>query len=475
MSGIDGIRPYKGDKPYIFVSYAHLDKDRIAGILRRLIEAGYRVWYDEGIDPGTEWDANIATHIEGCSSFVAFISANYLNSDNCKDELNFARDLRKERLLVYLEDTQLPSGMAMRLNRLQAIHRYTYSDPEAFYEKLFSVPHFEQCRGPKPTPPASTEPSLEYVPAKAPRIVVFGVGGAGLNTLNRMVDEGLKGVTTIAVNTDMQALSHSKADAQILIGMRATKGLGAGANPEIGRQAAEESRDAIIEALRDADMAFITCGFGGGTGTGAAPVIARIARDMDILTLGVVSLPFRFESRSRTENARAGLVAMQQSADMVVVLHNDKLLDIIPRNTTMSDSFRLADQTLYQGVRAISDLAVSPGIVKLEMNDLRSALRSRGLGYIGVGVATGAHRVQDAARQAVANPLLGTSLGDARQVLVNITADSSLTVAEVDDASGLIAASVDSRAAMALGTAVDDDLNDAARVIIFATDIKNPA
>ncbi|MCR4884132.1 MAG: TIR domain-containing protein [Clostridiales bacterium] len=225
---MDGMKPYRGDKPYIFISYAHRDRERIAPILRQLISLRYRVWYDEGIDPGTEWDNNIATHIEGCTFLFAFISANYLQSDNCKDELNFARDLQKERLLIYLEDVKLPLGMAMRLNRLQAIHQYTYTRQEDFYDKLVSVPDLGVCQDP---PPQHTEPS-ETAPGNLPRIKVIGVGGAGCNIVNRLMDYGPKLVEYIAVNTDKQSLSHSRAPVRVLIGEKETKGLGAAGSAE---------------------------------------------------------------------------------------------------------------------------------------------------------------------------------------------------------------------------------------------------
>ena len=424
-----------------------------------MIGAGYRVWYDEGIDPGTEWDYNIASHITGCASFVAFISANYLASDNCKDELNYARDLQKERLLIYLEDVSLPMGMAMRLNRLQAIHQYTYADPEAFYEKLFSVPHFDACR--------DTEPAYAYAADKPISIKIIGVGGCGCNTVSRIIKTRAPGVEYIAVNTDSQGLSAAEADQKLLAAegreiMKMGESLDALEQRMLGRY-----RQKITDMLSGADLVFVTCGLGGMAGSGLTPAIAAIAREMGILTVGVVSMPFRFE-RNRVEIARGAMEKLRQNADTLVVLHNDQLMSM-GAGMTMSAAFALADETLCQGVQGIADLLTAPGIVALDFEDLRANLKDRGIGYIGVGLSNGPQRAAQAAAQAVANPMLVNGLGQARSVLVNITADDSLSLAEVDTVSQAVQSAASGSAQVALGTALDSGMQRSACVIVIAT------
>ena len=465
MKEIIGIKPYQGGEPYIFVSYAHRDRDRIEVILRRLFASGYRIWYDEGIDPGTEWDNNIASHIEGCGCLLAFISANYLNSDNCKDELNFARDLQKDRLLVYLEDVRLPLGMAMRLNRLQAIHQYVYAEQEELYEKLLSVPMFERCLGVGP----AVEPSPMPVQKAERRIKVIGVGGAGNNIVARMMEKPVDGVEHIAVNSDAEALDKIAANKKLFLNIdRRTEW-----TPENIRTVCEDAvkrqREEIAGLLSGADIAFLTCGLGGFTGTGAVAAIAAVAREMGILTVGVASTPFSFEGSSRDKIAKAGLEWLKQHADTLVILHNDRLLSVIPRGMTMADAFRFSDETLIQGVRSIADLIARPGIVRLDFDVLCEAIRGKGLAYLGVGLGEGPGSIVDAARKAIDNPLLETRLKSARSVLVNVTGTDSMSVDEINQAAGLIHAAAGADAGVVLGTATDEDMGDQARVMIIAT------
>ena len=239
-------------------------------------------------------------------------------------------------------------------------------------------------------------------------IKVVGVGGAGTNAVNRMVDANLQGVDFIAINTDNQALALSKAQTKIQIGEKLTKGLGAGANPEVGQKAAEESREEIADTLKGSDLVFITCGMGGGTGTGAAPVIAEIARDMGILTIGVVSKPFLFEGRQRMRNAEAGIERLKAHVDTLVVVPNDRLLSVVTKGTTMTEAFRIADDTLRQGIQGISDLIAVPSMINLDFADVRTVMQSRGLAHMGIGMGKGENRMVEAAKQAISSPMLET-------------------------------------------------------------------
>ena len=252
-------------------------------------------------------------------------------------------------------------------------------------------------------------------------IRVIGVGGAGTNAVNRMVEADLKGVEFIAINTDSQALALSKAPVKIQIGDKLTKGLGAGANPEVGQRAAEESREEIAKIVKGSDLVFVTCGMGGGTGTGAAPVIAEIAREQGILTIGVVSKPFLFEGRQRMKNAEAGIERLKASVDTLVVVPNDRLLSVVTKGTTMIEAFRIADDTLRQGIQGISDLIAVPSLINLDFADVRTVMQSRGLAHMGIGIGKGENRMVDAAKQAISSPMLETSIDGARAVLINIT------------------------------------------------------
>ena len=262
-------------------------------------------------------------------------------------------------------------------------------------------------------------------------IKVIGVGGAGTNAVNRMIESGLQGVDFIAVNTDKQALTLSKAPTKVQIGDKLTKGLGAGANPEVGKHAAEESREEISNFIKGADLVFVTCGMGGGTGTGAAPVIAELARDMGILTIGVVSKPFLFEGRQRMKNAEAGIERLKANVDTLVVVPNDRLLSVVTKGTSVTEAFRIADDTLRQGIQGISDLIAVPNLINLDFADVRTVMEARGLAHMGIGVGKGENRMVDAARQAISSPMLETSIDGARAVLINITGGPDTSIIDI--------------------------------------------
>ncbi len=300
-------------------------------------------------------------------------------------------------------------------------------------------------------------------------IKVIGVGGAGTNAVNRMVDSGLRGVDFIAVNTDKQALALSRAETKIQIGEKVTKGLGAGAKPQIGQQAAEESREEIAQTVKGADLVFVTCGMGGGTGTGAAPVIAEIARNMGILTIGVVSKPFLFEGRQRMKNAEAGIEQLKLNVDTLVVVPNDRLLQVVTKGTTMTDAFRIADDTLRQGIQGISDLIAVPSLINLDFADVRSVMESRGLAHMGIGIGKGENRMVDAAKKAIASPMLETSIDGARAVLINITGGPSTSIIDINEAAQLITQAADPEANIIFGADIDDSLDDEVRITVIAT------
>ena len=300
-------------------------------------------------------------------------------------------------------------------------------------------------------------------------IKVIGVGGAGTNAVNRMVDNGLRGVDFIAVNTDKQALTLSKAPIVIQIGDKLTKGLGAGANPEVGQKAAEESREEIANTIKGSDLVFVTCGMGGGTGTGAAPVIAEIAREMGILTIGVVSKPFLFEGRQRMKNAEAGIERLKANVDTLVVVPNDRLLSVVTKGTTMTDAFRIADDTLRQGIQGISDLIAVPSMINLDFADVRTIMQSRGLAHMGIGIGKGESRMVDAAKQAISSPMLETSIDGARAVLINITGGPDMSIIDVNEAAQLITAAADPEANIIFGAGIDESLTDEVKITVIAT------
>ena len=300
-------------------------------------------------------------------------------------------------------------------------------------------------------------------------IRVIGVGGAGTNAVNRMVEADLKGVEFIAINTDNQALALSKAPNKIQIGEKLTKGLGAGANPEVGQKAAEESREEIANTVKGSDLVFVTCGMGGGTGTGAAPVIAEIAREQGILTIGVVSKPFLFEGRQRMKNAEAGIERLKAAVDTLVVVPNDKLLSVVTKGTTMTEAFRIADDTLRQGIQGISDLIAVPSLINLDFADVRTIMQSRGMAHMGIGIGKGETRMVDAARQAISSPMLETSIDGARAVLINITGGPDTSIIDINEAAQLITAAADPEANIIFGAGIDDTLKDEVKITVIAT------
>ena len=300
-------------------------------------------------------------------------------------------------------------------------------------------------------------------------IKVIGVGGAGNNAVNRMVESGIKNVEFIAVNTDRQALLLSKAASKIQIGEKITRGLGAGANPDIGAQAAEESKTEIAEALRGADMVFVTAGMGGGTGTGAATIVAAAAKEMGILTIGVVTKPFTFEGKKRLSQAERGIESMKGKVDTLVVIPNDKLLQIIDRKTSIVEAFKMADDVLRQGVQGISDLIAIPGLVNLDFADVKTIMLNTGMAHMGIGRASGENRAEDAAKQAIQSPLLETSIEGARGVIINITGGSNLGLHEVNTAAELVQRSVDPEANIIFGAVIDESLDEDIVITVIAT------
>ncbi|PYZ93232.1 cell division protein FtsZ [Salipaludibacillus keqinensis] len=300
-------------------------------------------------------------------------------------------------------------------------------------------------------------------------IKVIGVGGGGSNAVNRMIENGLQGVDFIAVNTDAQALHLSKADHKLQLGGKLTRGLGAGANPEIGKKAAEESRDQLEEQLTGADMVFITAGMGGGTGTGAAPVIAEIAKEAGALTVGVVTRPFTFEGRKRMLQATNGIAALKEKVDTLIVIPNDRLLEIVDKNTPMLEAFREADNVLRQGVQGISDLIAVPGLINLDFADVKTIMSEKGSALMGIGVATGESRAAEAAKKAISSPLLETSVDGAQGVLMNITGGTNLSLFEVHEAAEIVSTASDSEVNMIFGSVINENLKDEIVVTVIAT------
>ena len=304
-------------------------------------------------------------------------------------------------------------------------------------------------------------------------IKVVGVGGGGTNAVNRMVEAGVKGVEFIAVNTDRQALLMSDADKTIHIGDELTRGLGAGANPEVGCQAAEESRAEIREALAEADMVFVTAGEGGGTGTGAAPIIAEIAREeIGALTVGIVTKPFSFEGRLRRNQADQGIDLLSQKVDTLIVIPNDRLLEIVDKKTSMLDAFRIADDTLRQGIQGVTDLITIPGLINLDFADIRTVMKDAGTAMMGIGIATGENRALDAAQQATNSNLLEASIAGASRVLFSIAGGPDLTLTEVDEAARTVEACADENANIIYGQIIDESMGDQVRITVIATGFK---
>jgi cell division protein FtsZ len=309
------------------------------------------------------------------------------------------------------------------------------------------------------------DPSGNYLAV----IKVVGVGGGGTNAVNRMVDAGLRGVEFIAVNTDAQALLMCDADVKIHIGSKITRGLGAGADPAIGLEAATESRDELKEALKGADMVFVTAGKGGGTGTGAAPVIAEIARELGALTVGVVTRPFGFEGRKRADQAEGGIKQLREKVDTLIIIPNDRLLQVVEKRTSIVDAFRIADDVLRQGVQGITDLITVPGLINLDFADVRTIMRQAGSALMGIGVAGGENRAADAAKAAISSPLLEASVEGATGILLNITGGSDMGLFEVNEAAEIIGSAADGDANIIFGAVIDEALGDQVRVTVIAT------
>ncbi|MBP1968190.1 cell division protein FtsZ [Virgibacillus natechei] len=300
-------------------------------------------------------------------------------------------------------------------------------------------------------------------------IKVIGVGGGGNNAVNRMIEHGVEGVEFIAVNTDAQALNLSKAEVKLQIGGKLTRGLGAGANPEVGKKAAEESKEQIEEVLKGTDMIFVTAGMGGGTGTGGASVIAQIAKDLGALTVGVVTRPFSFEGRRRSTQAISGIDELKSSVDTLIVIPNDRLLEIVDKNTPMLEAFREADNVLRQGVQGISDLIAKPGLINVDFADVKTIMLDKGSALMGIGIATGETRAAEAAKKAISSPLLETSIDGAHGILMNITGGTNLSLYEVQEAADLVTSAADNEVNVIFGSVINDNLNDEIIVTVIAT------
>ncbi len=307
----------------------------------------------------------------------------------------------------------------------------------------------------------------------AAKIIVVGVGGAGNNAVNRMIDEEIDGVEFIGINTDKQALQLCRATRLLQIGEKLTKGLGAGAKPEIGEKAAEESSEEVAQALKGADMVFVTCGMGGGTGTGAAPVVAKLAKDMGILTVGVVTKPFRFEAKTRMTNALAGIEKIKDNVDTLIVIPNDKLLEIVDRRTTMPEALKKADEVLQQAVQGITDLINMPAIINLDFADVQTVMKDKGIAHIGIGTGKGDDKAAEAAKMAVESPLLETTITGATHVIINVSGDISL--ADASDASDYVRSLTGDEVNIIFGAMYDSSMTDTCNVTIIATGIEEKA
>ena len=306
-------------------------------------------------------------------------------------------------------------------------------------------------------------------------IKVIGVGGGGNNAVNRMVDNQIKGVQFLAVNTENQVLELSKADVTIQIGEKVTKGLGAGANPQIGEEAAQESREEITKALEGADMVFVTAGMGGGTGTGAAPIVAECAKEIGALTVGVVTKPFAFEGKRRRAAAEKGIEFLTQKVDTIIVIPNDKLLQVVDKKCSVSDAFSKADEVLRQGIKGISDLIQIPGLINLDFADVKTIMTNQGEALMGIGEGTGENRAADAAKMAINSPLLETSIDGAKGILLNISGSSDLGIFEVNEAAQIISDAADPDANIIFGSVIDESLGDKVQVTVVATGFGNNA
>ena len=311
-------------------------------------------------------------------------------------------------------------------------------------------------------------------PSSVVKIKVLGVGGGGNNAVNRMIEANVTSAEFVAINTDKQALLISKADKRLQIGERLTGGRGAGAIPEIGRKAAEESKSSITEILKGTDLVFITAGMGGGTGTGAAPVIAQIAKELGILTVGIVTKPFQFENAKRMQNAEKGIAELKKYVDTIVIIPNERLLTILPEKTTLVEAFRYADDVLRQGIQGISDLIVYPGMINLDFADIETIMKNRGLAHMGIGRGKGENKTLEAVRQAVASPLIETTIEGATGVVLNIKGGSDLTLREVTEAANMVKEVIDPSCNLIFGSSIDPDMRDEVEITIIATGFKTP-
>ena len=307
------------------------------------------------------------------------------------------------------------------------------------------------------------------------KIKVIGIGGGGCNAVNRMINSGLKGVDFIVANTDLQVLNDSLAPTKIQLGSELTDGLGAGANPEIGREAALESKAEIEDALKGADMVFVTCGMGGGAGTGASPIIAEVAQDLGALTVGIVTKPFSFEGKKRMEQAIAGLDELKKHVDTLIVIPNDRLRELIDKSTPMLEAFREVDNILHRGVQSISDLIAITGLVNLDFADVKAVMKDRGNALIGIGVGSGENRAVEAAKQAVSSPLLETSINGATDAIINVTGGSSLTLFEVEEAAEVIRSAANTDINTIFGAVINENLNDEVIITVIATGFEQPS
>ncbi|KYP81862.1 cell division protein FtsZ [Ferroacidibacillus organovorans] len=316
---------------------------------------------------------------------------------------------------------------------------------------------------------------FDYEMDSLAHIKVIGVGGGGCNAVNRMIEGGIQGVDFITVNTDAQALHLSKARERIQIGEKLTRGLGAGANPDIGKRAAEESREQIMMALKGADMVFVTAGMGGGTGTGAAPVVAEIAKELGALTVGVVTKPFTFEGRRRLNQAESGITALKEKVDTLIVIPNDRLLEIVEKNTPMLEAFREADNVLRQGVSGISDLIAETGLINVDFADVKAIMTERGSALMGIGVASGEKRAAEAAQKAIRSPLLDTPIDGARGVLIHVAGGENLSLFEVNEAANIVAEAADPEVNFIFGAVIKPELKDELIVTVIATGFEHRA
>ena len=300
-------------------------------------------------------------------------------------------------------------------------------------------------------------------------IKVIGVGGGGSNAVNRMIDSGLQGVDFLVANTETQALDNSKADIKIQLGEKLTKGLGAGANPQVGEEAAQESREEITKALSGSDMVFVTAGMGGGTGTGAAPIVAECAREMGALTVGVVTKPFTFEGKRRKNQADKGIEMLTSKVDTIIVIPNDKLLQVVDKKTPLNEAFRTADDVLRQGIKGISDLITVPGLINLDFADVKTIMTNQGEALMGIGIGEGENRAVDAAKMAINSPLLETSIEGAKGILLNITGSGDLSLFEINEAAEIISEAADPEANIIFGSVIDENLGDRVQITVVAT------